>query len=81
MIERFLPRQMSDDEAKAAIAAIIAETGASAMKDMGRVMALVKERLGSVDRAGAGQRPGQGRALLTHIDKKGPAANGGGAQN
>ncbi len=44
VIERFLPRQMSDDEAKAAIAGIIAETGASSMKDMGRVMALVKDR-------------------------------------
>ena len=44
VIERFLPRQMSDDEAKAAIQAIIAETGASGMKDMGRVMAAVKER-------------------------------------
>ena len=43
-IERFLPRQMSEDEAKAAIAAIIAEAGASSMKDMGRVMSLVKER-------------------------------------
>ena len=47
MIERFLPAQMSDDEAQAAIRAIIAETGASSMKDMGRVMALVKERLGT----------------------------------
>jgi uncharacterized protein YqeY len=44
VIERFLPRQMSDEEARAAIAAIIAETGASSMKDMGRVMALVKTR-------------------------------------
>ena len=44
IIERFLPKQMSDDEAKAAIAAIIAETGAEGMKDMGRVMALVKDR-------------------------------------
>ncbi|HEU4704584.1 MAG TPA: GatB/YqeY domain-containing protein [Sphingomicrobium sp.] len=43
VIERFLPRQMSDDEAKAAIQAIVAESGASSMKDMGRVMALVKE--------------------------------------
>ena len=47
VIERFLPAQMSDAEAEAAIAAIIAETGASSMKDMGRVMALVKERLGT----------------------------------
>ena len=46
MIERFLPAQLSDAEAEAAIRAIVAETGASSMKDMGRVMALVKERLG-----------------------------------
>jgi uncharacterized protein len=44
VIERFLPQQMSEDEARAAVQAIIAETGASSMKDMGRVMALVKER-------------------------------------
>ena len=44
VIERFLPRQMSEEEAKAAISAIIAETGASSMKDMGRVMAEVKAR-------------------------------------
>jgi hypothetical protein len=47
VIERFLPKQMSDEEARSAISAIIAETGASSMKDMGRVMALVKERLGA----------------------------------
>jgi uncharacterized protein YqeY len=44
VIERFLPKQMSDDEARAAIQAVIAETGASSMKDMGRVMAEVKTR-------------------------------------
>jgi uncharacterized protein YqeY len=44
VIERFLPRQMDDAEASAAIQAIIAEVGASSMKDMGRVMTLVKER-------------------------------------
>lgn len=47
VIERFLPKQMSDEEARSAISAIISETGASSMKDMGRVMALVKERLGA----------------------------------
>jgi uncharacterized protein YqeY len=47
VIEGFLPAQMSDAEAESAIKAIIAETGASSMKDMGRVMALVKERLGA----------------------------------
>jgi uncharacterized protein YqeY len=44
VIERFLPAQMDDAAANAAIGAIIAETGAASMKDMGRVMALVKER-------------------------------------
>ena len=44
--ERFLPAQMSDADAEAAIKGIVAETGASTMKDMGKVMALVKERLG-----------------------------------
>ena len=44
LIERFLPSQLDDAEAKAAIGAIIAETGAASMKDMGRVMALVKDR-------------------------------------
>jgi len=54
VIERFLPKQLSDDDAQAQIRAIIAETGASSMKDMGRVMALVKERLGtSIDPARA----------------------------
>ena len=47
IIERFLPAQMSDEEAQAKIREIIAETGATSMKDMGRVMALVKERLGA----------------------------------
>ena len=44
VITRFLPAQMDDAEASAAIQSIIAETGAASMKDMGRVMALVKER-------------------------------------
>ena len=44
VIERFLPKQMSDEDAKAAISGVIAEVGASGMKDMGRVMAVVKER-------------------------------------
>ena len=46
VIERFLPQQLSDADAEAKIREIIAETGASSMKDMGRVMGLVKERLG-----------------------------------
>ena len=46
LIERFLPQQLGDAEAEAKIREIVAETGASSMKDMGRVMVLVKERLG-----------------------------------
>ena len=46
VIERFLPQQLTDAEAEAAVREIITETGAASMKDMGRVMALVKERLG-----------------------------------
>ena len=64
VIERFLPQQLSDEEAQAKIREIIAETGASSMKDMGRVMALVKERLGASDRAGARERAGEGGAEL-----------------
>jgi len=44
VIEDFLPRQMSDEELAAAVDAIVAETGAASVKDMGRVMAVVKER-------------------------------------
>ena len=47
VIEGFLPAQLSEDEARAKIAAIIAETGAESMKDMGRVMAAVKAQLGT----------------------------------
>ena len=54
VIERFLPQQMSDEEARAAVDAIIAETGASSIKDMGRVMAEVKTRhAGSLEPARA----------------------------
>ena len=44
IIKGFLPQQMSEAEAKAAIAAAIKETGAAGMKDMGKVMAALKER-------------------------------------
>jgi uncharacterized protein YqeY len=47
IIEKFLPQQMGEDEARAAVAAVIAELGASSMKDMGRVMAEVKARYAS----------------------------------
>jgi len=54
VIERFLPRQMDEAEAKAAVDAIAAELGAASVKDMGRVMAALKERhAGQMDMAKA----------------------------
>jgi len=42
VIEEFLPRQLAGDEVEAAIAAAVAEVGATSVKDMGRVMAVLK---------------------------------------
>ena len=47
VIEEFLPAQMSEEETKAAIESIKAETGAAGMKDMGKVMAELKARHGN----------------------------------
>jgi uncharacterized protein YqeY len=44
VIEEFLPKQMSEAEAKDAIAAAIKETGAASPKEMGKVMAALKQR-------------------------------------
>jgi uncharacterized protein YqeY len=55
VITAFLPKQMSEDEVKAAVAAAVKDTGASSMKDMGRVMTALKERYaGKMDFAKAG---------------------------
>ena len=48
VIESFLPTQMSEDDTRAAIEGIKAEVGATGPKDMGKVMALLKERHGTV---------------------------------
>ena len=48
VIESFLPQQLSEEETRAAIEAIKAEVGAASVKDMGKVMAVLKERHGSV---------------------------------
>ena len=42
VIAGFLPKQMSDAEVNAAIAAAIAETGAASMKDMGKVIGVLR---------------------------------------
>ena len=44
VIEEFLPKQMSEAEAKAVIAAVVKEVGAASPKEMGKVMAVLKER-------------------------------------
>lgn len=44
IIERFLPRQLSEEETRAAVDETIAEIEASGLKDMGRTMAALKER-------------------------------------
>ena len=55
VIREFMPKQMSPEETAAAVAQIVAETGATSMKDMGKVMAALKERYaGQMDFAKAG---------------------------
>ena len=57
IIERYLPKKMNEGETNAAIAGVIAELGASTIKDMGRVMAALKERYaGRMDFAKVGQQ-------------------------
>lgn len=56
VIESFLPRQLDEAEIEAAAKAAIAETGAASVKDVGRVMVMLRERhAGVIDlgRAGA----------------------------
>lgn len=45
VIEKYLPEQMSKDEVKKHVSDIISETGASSMKDMGRVMGMASKKL------------------------------------
>ena len=55
VIQSFMPKQMSDEEAKAAVAGIIAAVGATSVKDMGKVMAELKAKFaGQMDMGKAG---------------------------
>lgn len=45
IIKRYLPEQLSPEELEKEISAIIEETGASSMKDMGRVMGIASKKL------------------------------------
>jgi len=57
IIEGYLPRQLDEAEAGQAVDAVVAELGATTLKDMGRVMAALKERFGGrMDFAKAGAR-------------------------
>ncbi len=57
VIEEFLPRQLSTDEVETAIAAAIAESGAASIRDMGKVMAVLKGRYtGQMDFGAVGAR-------------------------
>ena len=63
VIEEFLPKQMSEAEATAAIAAVVKEAGAASPKEMGKVMGLLKERYAG--RMDFGKASGQVKALLS----------------
>jgi uncharacterized protein YqeY len=59
----YLPKQMSEDEAKAAIAGVVKEINAQSVKDMGKVMAALKERFaGKMD---FGKASGVVKSLLS----------------
>jgi len=63
VISAYLPKQMSEDEVKAAIAAVIVETGAAGMKDMGKVIGALKGKYaGQMD---FGKASGLVKAALT----------------
>ena len=57
LIQEFLPPMLSDDEVNTMLEAAIKETGASSMKEMGQVMAILKPKL-------------QGRADMGAVSKK-----------
>lgn len=55
VIEGFLPKQLSESETEAAIKGVIAAVGAQSVKDMGRVMAALREKYsGQLDLSKAG---------------------------
>jgi uncharacterized protein len=55
IIQHYMPQQMNDDEAKAAVAGVITAVGATSVKDMGKVMAELKVKYaGQMDMAKVG---------------------------
>ncbi len=54
VIEGFMPQRMGPDDAMAAVRALVMEMGASSIKDMGKVMAALRERFaGQIDMSSA----------------------------
>ena len=55
VIQSFMPKQMTEEEAKAAVAEVIKAVGATSVKDMGKVMAELKAKFaGQMDMGKAG---------------------------
>ena len=61
IIQGFMPEQLSDEKVKELIAGVISEIGAQGLRDMGKVMAVLKPRLA-------------GRADMTEVSKRVKAA-------
>ncbi|WP_297329443.1 GatB/YqeY domain-containing protein [uncultured Bacteroides sp.] len=58
IMEAYLPKQMTPEELEAALKEIIAETGASGAKDMGKVMGVASKKLAGL---------AEGRAISTKV--------------
>jgi hypothetical protein len=69
LIAGYLPAELSDDELDAAVAAAVAESGASTPKDMGQVMKLVMARTGG--RADGKRASARVRAALATAETAG----------
>lgn len=66
IISEFMPKQLSETEAVEAIRQVIHETGATTIKDMGKVMSVLRERFpGQMD---FGKASGQIKALLSQAN-------------
>jgi uncharacterized protein len=63
IITAYLPKQMSEAEAQAAVAHVIKATGATSIKDMGKVMAALKQ--GHAGRLDFGKASGLVKAMLS----------------
>lgn len=61
ILQAYLPEQMGEDELEKIVREAVAETGASGIRDMGRVIALVKQR------AGTGAQGGRIAAVVKNI--------------